>query len=363
MFPRTRILLFFCLLLLIPLPPATGQAQDSNDWQIPHIECGEECNTKSRLDEQGNLFIYVEQSLPAYHETLYFIQRGTNQLVEYDIQQLYPGLNLRRDFIPYASQKLLIFDSESENPFVWLDLQTGQAILFDLDITGYVEECNISSFVTLAPSFYRIGDSGILFCSRTDDATSYIHLAHIQDGTLVIENTFDMGIAAHPEALYLPPWRSIATSLDGKIYVVAYPRNQILDQIAPQYGHAYDAGTYYVILRYSQTTQAWDAIVIDASAERWNLEGTDTFSPFVGADESGNLYFFNRLITPDDRHADFVKYNPQGEVVWHLTEADFGNQVFHDVLLLGENQFILDFGADDLEYVVQEESTATDGSQ
>ncbi|HEX3054461.1 MAG TPA: hypothetical protein VHP83_27650 [Aggregatilineaceae bacterium] len=248
MFSRMSALLFFCLLLLILLPTATGQAQDSNDWQIPHIECGEGCTPKYKLDEQGNLYIYMEYSRPSYQGILYVVPRGTTQFVEYNIQQLYPITGFGRDFIPFANQTLLIFDYQAQNPFVLLDLQTEQAVPLIFNISGQVELCNISSIATNDPSFYRIGENGILFCSRTNN-TSYIHLAHIQDDTLAIENTFDMGTAAKAEGQYLPPWRSIATSLNGNIYAVVQTRNQILHQIAPEYAQLYDHGKYYIVLR------------------------------------------------------------------------------------------------------------------
>jgi hypothetical protein len=340
--------LFICLLFFMGMPVAKAQSP-SLKWQIPYIECGQDCIRTQAVDEEGNLYIYVQRHELPRQVRLYLIPHGTSQILEYDLSELYSNrLGVRTYFVPLADGKVVVFNYDGQfPPLTLLSLQTQTVTPLDVGVQRIVE-CDRLSSLKFTPSIYRVGDGRVLFCSITGGAY-YIHTAHLDSGALIIDTSFNMGPDERPKP---PSWRFMAGSMDGRIYFSPYPDNPVLKQVAPQYAQS-DWLPDYLVLRYDPVTRCWGTIYIPTSSERWSIQGTDTFSPLIGVDSAGNLYFWNDLTKPGGiSTSDFVKYSPYGEKIWHLTEGDFGGRAFKP-LLVGEDEFILDFGGGNLQYVMR----------
>jgi len=355
MVKRSSILVV-CLLLLVISAPIKAQSP-TNDWQIPHITCNfENCVRQNRVDEAGNLYVYVERFEPVRQEVVYVIERNSSQVTEYDLAGIHSTRGVLRDFVPFANGKLLIVEYQVPNPITLVDLHTRQATSLDVDFVPW--PCHDSIARIKDVRIQRVGQDGVLFCSSGRDGRTLV-LTRLQNDTFSVEDTLAMGFSHRIESGIVPLWRTLADGLDGKIYIVPFPGAPILSQVTLEY-EGYDWSDY-VVLRYDPATQQWDSVFIETSAERWNVgvSGADAASFYVGVDRAGNMYFSNSVVGGTTETTDFIKYNPQGEKVWHLTEADFGQRSFKP-FVVDENQFILDFGMfgqSELEFAVQEQST------
>jgi hypothetical protein len=335
-------LLVLGVCLFVPRPVAAQSP--SGEWQIPQIECGAGCMTKLNVDGEGNLYFYVNRSQPEQEAKLYVIRRGTNQAEEHDLRRIYDRHLGFAHFAPLTPQQVVVLDEAlPDPPLTLLDLESDTFTPLRVDVPGIIRGCNTLSSLTGDDSIFRVGLDRVLFCSR-DQSISYIHLAHVVGDQLLIDQTLEMMGGGFAESRYRTPWLYLTSSLDGKVYLVPMPGTSLVDQFASQYADDYD-GTDYIVLGYDLGSSTWSSLLIQNRLERWR-EGEDTSSiaPFVGVDENGNLYFWhNSLVDGSVSHTDFIKYDPQGQPLWHLTEQDFGGRIFRP-FLVGEDQFILRFG-------------------
>lgn len=346
-----------CLLMLMSGVGTTGAQDPVMEWHIPRIECGGDwCDKRYAVDAQKNLYVTVFRQQPAPQMALYVFHFGTDQVDVYDLEPVYPRSFGSLYPVPIGDNQVIMLHTQlnygTDYPLTLFNLQTQT-------VTELYKGLKFASCDYFAPllgftsGLYSVGGDKVVFCSGLGDL--YIRLAHLEGEYLVIEASLKIEGQVYGEGVPPPPWRFMTGGMNGKIYIAPGSQDPILQQVAPQYSETYDL-TDYLLLRYDPSTQLWDTIYIEASFERWNSMNIHSFSPLVGVDPNGNLYFLNTEVsnTEATNHplftTDFVKYNPQGEKVWHLTEADFGGRTFHPILV-GDDEFIFVFSEGDLEYM------------
>ncbi len=343
MFMRV-LLLLTGLLLLIAAPTVRGQS--SENWQIPEIRCdAENCIWLERADDAGNLYVYTAYYQGSWQETVYVVQRNSNQAVEYKLSDFYPRRGPTRDFVPFSNGEVVIVDYQVPNPVAVVNLQTQQVTSVNFDFP--VVQCVNRIAEGLGPNVQRVGQNKVLFCSYGDDGRHLV-LVRYENNTFHVENTVSMGFPNSTESGSGPMWRTLVGGLDGRIYVVSLPGTPVMNQLAPDY--ASSDMSDYVVLRYDPATQQWDTVFIEASDERWRQSEVAGTLIYMSVDTAGNLYFANSGGTKLQPITDFVKYDAQGHKVWHLTEADFDGRAFRP-LLIDEDRFIFNFGDGKLQYV------------
>lgn len=337
MITRASLLIVF-VAILVAFPAAYAQAPPEA-WQIPRIECGGDSRCTSTTDAQGNLYVF-KHSYPPLQEVLYVIRYGTRLIEEYDLLRDYPGrIGIRTYLVPLADDQIVVFSYDGDPSLALLNLQTETFVPLPTDV-GRVMECDQNAALQLNPGvIFRLGNDGVVFCSL-DEGSHYIHLARLTAESLVIERSINMGPLTHPG---LRPWYFLAGGMNGKLYVAPTRDSLVASHIEPHYLDT-DWQANSLLLRYDLASQTWNTLFIDMASERWKIQGAQVFTPFLSADTAGNMYFWYFYTA---EVFDLVKYNAQGEKIWHLTEHDFGGQQIYHPLLVDENRYIvsLDVGS------------------
>jgi hypothetical protein len=325
------------LILLLCLLTSQAAQTDTNPpaWQLPAIDCTEDCNIRLKTDEAGSLYILKNDN------GLSIIPYSTRTVIQYDLSEIYPLKGIRRDFIPFASGLILLFDYQSPtDELVLVDLRSMSVTPVHLNTKTRLDYCNLQViFRSRWYAFSRMGKDGVLLCA-TDGEHRFIHLARLKEKSLIIEFTFQMGLFVHPS---VTPWIDLGNSWNGKIYVTGC-LSEFMKTVMQSSEDKCDAISGYPILYFDFSTQQWNYLFLDLYLEsRWERQNYGK-SPFVGVDERGSFYFYFAF-ADEKPHSILVKYDSSGKEVWRITEDDFNGERFHSPLLLPGGQLILAVGA------------------
>lgn len=302
---------------------ATAQQSDSDCL---------ECTGHLRVDHSGNIYSFA-------NSILYEISSHGTVNEVYDLTGIFGMWNGYNDYVVLRSGSILFYNWQSSlAPIFLVDLTTLTATT--IDSPTRLTTCN--SKVQTPFIWYGIqpiGDEHLILCS-VDNSHNHINVGRIIDNELIIDYSFDFGRIGNINH----PWLDIASSRDGKLYVVAKP-NEFAKSVVPSYTEPlFDR---YIILRFDLETATWDYVELFLENDLWS--NASWFIPeLVGVDELGNIYTFVTWVEEQNNEiiarSYLAKYDDAGVLQWTITEADFNGIRFNNPALVGVDQIVFNLG-------------------
>lgn len=347
--------LALCLLVLsLGSGTLNARAQAGEDiWRIPDIACGRDCYLNARAGADGRLYIH-NRDVNASIEIMYVIEPEGEQPLVYDLKQIYRFRSTARDFLPISPEAVIFFDYQVRDvtPLTLVDLNSQQTTPLFLGVEGhFLTPCDPSWMYRDTHMLYRVGADQILLCSNYE-RSSFVHRAHLSADALVVDETVQVGDAI-PMPSSTPPWFQMTGGADGKFYLFRPSNDEVIQRnllAAPPALNAWEAR----ILRYNPnaTGQRWDYLVTGPYSQRVSQlqiapDRSVADRHIIGVDESGNIYVSYLIVygEAEEEHSasDLVKYDPEGNELWHISEQDFGGDQFFAPVMIDANTFIFYF--------------------
>lgn len=138
------------------------------------------------------------------------------------------------------------------------------------------------------------------------------------------------------------PWYKLQGGDDGNVYVQVY--GSYIAPFSPN--TVFHPQTHFAIARHTPGTAGWIVIEFPRTIVPRIPAGADiSHSYLMAVDTQGNLYFSMSWSAESGNYFDLLKLNPQGEVIWNITEEDLANRrTFRE--LLDDDHFFITSGAD-----------------
>jgi hypothetical protein len=326
------------LILTFSLAQAQDDAGTKNptiNWNVSEKAClrGDGCLGSVSVNLKNVLYGFIRET-----KTLYVVQPDGSPPVKVDLSL--PAQNaitsLTGDFVPFEDDTI-VFAGESGigpnvNPGFQLylyDLLTGHLTPLPVKWPGRLTRCERQILVN-EHQFYRIGTGKrIVACTQTNRGVYQINIVNLE--TYEIERTL-LTYQTEPD---LRPWAKLVGGLDGNLYVQFY--FQVVYNAADgrirtiTSSNSSEAETLFYIFRYAPDTQAWENIAIP---KRALAEADPSWSKLIGVDKQGNQYW-----EVDIRgRFGYLKFSPQGNLIWHLPGNQIVDKVFYQ--MLGNDEFL-----------------------
>jgi hypothetical protein len=126
------------------------------------------------------------------------------------------------------------------------------------------------------------------------------------------------------------------------IYVSSYAESRAIRQLFPDVDPPSYPTSTRLIMRYSTVEALWSLTTVDLlpimRTDPCSIDEYYYRRSFLYVDNSGNLYVTLRCAY--QASIDIGKFDPQGQLLWHITEADLGGVPLY-VDLIAEDQFLI----------------------
>jgi hypothetical protein len=330
------VLLMATLTLLLGHGVASSQETPwlTPDWAVPQeMLCPSE--------EDCPQYMWVEPDM-----TLYVVSMTTNRVAVvppdgsqariYDVaEQLQPyPQGLQPGIVPLQDRILLYRFNPFDRGIDILELNriTGNLNIFVINKIMTFAHCGSNRHISRR-ALLPLGENRIVVCSEYPSNHFNVHVINVINRS--VEQTLTLGSDAIDRGS-TRPWIQIEVGLDRNLYFETYSHNKEI------WGIQIPENARGNLVKYNINTQIYSL----SSRPLNSLYINNLYFQPTLVDSLGNTYTVYVGGAIDNKMVDLFKYDPEGQLLWHISNPPLPDDI-RSMMLLGDGRFaISDFSTD-----------------